>query len=178
MRNAVKCLIENVYYQLCSQSGLRYLSISVHFPVSGWLLRNVKFCLLTCNIISVTIQAVIKSPSHVPMAATFMNVWFSIPIRLLACILSMYLPSKKNHVSSGICIVNKGLGSLHIISPLLLVHFSLAVMQSIGTIALVKCWKVAQKLPKIQKDAKWLLLLMFLFHISSFTAGESILKLA
>ena len=59
-------------------------------------------------------------------------------------------------------------------------------MQSIGTsdvvgpvpIALVKCWKVAQKLPKIQKDAKWLLLLMFLFHISSFTAGESILKLA
>jgi len=38
-----------------------------------------------------------KSPSHVQIAATFMNVWFSIPMRLLACILSMYLPvGKKN----------------------------------------------------------------------------------
>lgn len=45
---------------------------------------------------SVTIQAVIKSPSQVPMAATFMKVWFSIPIRWLACILSMYLPTGEN----------------------------------------------------------------------------------
>ena len=109
----------------CSQVADRKRLLLVAFMVWSQIPINFRrfpswpFCLLTCNIISVTIQAVIKSPSHVPMAATFMNVWFSIPIRLLACILSMYLPSKKNHVSSGICIVNKGLGSLHIISPLL-----------------------------------------------------------
>ena len=51
----------------------------------------------TWSIMSVTIHAVIKSPSHVQMAATFINVWFSIPIRWLACILSMYLPEEKNN---------------------------------------------------------------------------------
>lgn len=127
-----------------------------------------------------------KSPSHVPMAATFMNVWFSIPIRLLACILSMYLPSKKNHVSSGICIVNKGLGYLHIISPLLAgSFFTRSYAKHRNEWCGWACPDCARKMlescsnmPKIKKDAKWLLLLMFLFHISSFTAGESILKLA
>ena len=52
----------------------------------------------TWSIMSVTIHAVIKSPSHVQIAATFMNVWFSIPIRWLACILSMYLPEEKKTI--------------------------------------------------------------------------------
>ena len=37
------------------------------------------FELLTCSIMSVTIHAVIKSPSQVPIAAIFIKVWFWIP---------------------------------------------------------------------------------------------------